>query len=94
MRDEAWGTATAKSDEAPWRRYPHLDAAVETETPNVLASIEKTCRLLEQLLRAGTEREKERARRALIAYARTLELYHQLTNLRDEAVATRGVEAR
>ena len=71
-----------------WQHYPHIDAALETESPAVLASIEKTCRGLDHLLQAGTEREKERARAALIAYARALELYHRLVGLRDDALRT------
>lgn len=74
--------------EAPWQRYPHLDAAIETDTPAVLASIEKTCRELDRLLQAGTERERERARAALVAYRCALELYHQLVDLRDQALRT------
>ena len=82
-------TATAaKADEAPWRRYPHLDAAIETKTPAVLASMEKTRMSIDRLARTGTEREKERARTALAAYARALELYRHLAELRDEAMRT------
>jgi hypothetical protein len=84
--EEAAGIAKAR--EIPWQHYPHLDAAILTETPAVLAGIGKTCRELNRLLQAGTEREKERARVALVAYGKALELYHHLTELRDEALQT------
>jgi hypothetical protein len=75
-----------KANEVPWRHYPHVDSALEMETPAVLGRMEKTCRELDRLSRAGTERERERARVALVAYRRALELYHQLVNLRDEVL--------
>jgi hypothetical protein len=82
--------AAARSNEdsaaASWRHYPCLDAAIETERPAVLASIEKTCGELNRLSRGGTDREKERARTALVAYGKALELYHHLADLRDEAL--------
>jgi hypothetical protein len=75
-----------ESNEVGWRYYPHLDAAIETETPAVLASIEKTCLELKRLLESGNDREKDRARTALVAYGRALEVYHRLADLRDEAL--------
>jgi hypothetical protein len=78
--------ARTNDGDAPWQHYPHLDAAIEAENPAVLASIGKTCAEIDRLLRAGTERERERARAALVAYGRALELYHHLTDLRDEAL--------
>jgi len=71
-----------------WQHYPLIDAALVTESPAVLASMEKTCRMLDHLLQTGTEREKERARAALVAYSRALELYHRLAGLRDDALQT------
>jgi hypothetical protein len=84
----AFAGAAGSSSDAAWRRYPHLDRTLETGTPTVLASIEKTCRELERLIQAGTDRDRERARRALVAYQRALELYHRLTDLREEALTT------
>lgn len=86
MNEEIGLKTTVKADEAPWRHYPNLDAAIETESPAVLASIEKTCRELDQLLQAGTQGEKERARAALVAYERALKLYRHLVDLRDEVL--------
>jgi hypothetical protein len=72
---------------APCRRYPRLDAALETETPAVLESFEPWRSEIERLSRAGTEREQERARAALLAYRRALELYYYLAGLRDQGVS-------
>jgi hypothetical protein len=83
---EGSAAAAAKAGDAPWRRYPHLDAAIEAEKPAVLASIENSRAAIDRLSRTGTEREKERARAALVAYARALELYLHLTDLRDQAL--------
>jgi hypothetical protein len=85
---EETGVKKMTAADVSWHHYPHLDTALETESPAVLASIERTCRGLDRLLQAGTERERERARAALVAYARALELYHRLVGLRDDALRT------
>lgn len=88
MNEEKLKTpVAAKPDEMSWRRYPHLDAALETGAPAVVVNIENTQAEIDRLSRTGTAREKERARTALVACERALELYHQLAALRDQ---TRG----
>lgn len=77
--------AARKADETSWRHYPHLDAALETDTPAVVANIENTRAEIDRLAHTGTVREKERARTAVVAYERALELYRQLVELRDQA---------
>ena len=77
--------AAAKTDDMSWRRYPHLDAALETEAPSALANIENTRAEIDRLSQTGAAREKERARTALVACERALELYHHLAELRDQA---------
>ena len=79
--------AAVKADEASWRRYPHLYAALEAETSAVVANIENTRAEIDRLSQTVTGREKERARVALIAYERALELYRCLAELRDQARA-------
>jgi hypothetical protein len=73
--------------ETPGRRYPRLDAALETETPAILDSFEISRSELDRLSRAGTERERDRARAALLAYQRALEMYYYLAELRDRGVS-------
>lgn len=77
--------AATRSDETSWRRYPHLDAALETDASSVVANIENTRVEIGRLSHTGAPREKERARTALVAYERALELYHHLAELRDQA---------
>jgi hypothetical protein len=79
---------TKPNTPAPCRRYPQLDAALETKDPTIVARMEKTRAGMDRLSRTGTAREKERARAALGAYGRALELYRHLIGLRDETLRT------
>jgi hypothetical protein len=75
-------TEEIRSEPTAARVYPHLDAAVEMGTSPILQRLENTRRELERTLRTAAGRDKERARAALLAYNRTLELYHRLLDLR------------
>jgi hypothetical protein len=78
MRDETSSGTLAE------HTYPYMDAAVETGTSPILEAIESTRSKLDHALRTGTTREKERARAALVAYERALDLYRRLLELRYE----------
>ncbi len=78
--------STARQVETPTRRYPRMDAALETQTPGVLHSFEISRAEIDRLSRSGTERERERAQAVLLAYRRALELYCYLAELRDHEV--------
>ena len=67
-----------------WRRYPHLQAAIETDTATVVAEMEQTRTEIERSTPTGSAREQDRARMALIAYDRALDLYQHLVDRRDE----------
>jgi hypothetical protein len=73
---------------SPRRHYPHLDAAVEAKNPSIVALMENTRAEIDRLSRTGTPREKDRARVALLAYGRALDLYYHLVELRDESLHT------
>jgi hypothetical protein len=73
---------------ASWRRYPHLEAAIESDTAAILANMEQTRTELERLSRTGTAREQARALAALVAYGRALELYRSLADRRDQLLQT------
>ena len=77
--------AAANAAQTSWRRYPHLDAALEMDTPAVVANIENMRAEIDWLSHTGTIRERQRARTALGAFERALALYHQLAELRDQA---------
>jgi hypothetical protein len=81
--DSSAATAT-RAGEAAWRRYPHIEAAIETKSPVILASIETTRIGIVQVSQTGAAREKERANTVLIAYGLVLELYQRLAGIRDE----------
>ncbi len=89
MPNEPRQTAAAAAKTAPtdWRRYPNLDRALLEEQPPVLVRIEQTCRALDAVRRTGSPAEKQRANTALAAYGRALELYHDLVERRDRALA-------
>jgi hypothetical protein len=72
------------STEASWRRYPNLEAAIDSESPAVVAEVESTRAEIESVSRTGGPREKERARTALTAFDRALDLYRHLLQLRDQ----------
>jgi hypothetical protein len=91
MREETGRSpedAATGAEDAPWRRYPHLDAAVEMEHAPVIADMERTWNEMIRVSQAGTAREQERARVVLAAYGRALELYRRLTDLRDQATCS------
>jgi hypothetical protein len=84
MNEEIEVNPSAAAAEPSWRRYPHLEAAIEAESAAVLANMEQTRAEIERIDRTGGAREKERARTALVAYDRALDLYHHLAARRDQ----------
>jgi hypothetical protein len=80
--------APANLQDAPWRQYPHLDAAIEIGNSPVIAQIERTWNEAVRLSESGTAREQERARTVTIAYCRVLELYRRLVELRNQVPST------
>ena len=77
-------TGAANTREASWRRYPRLEAAIESESPAVMVEVERTRLQIESLSRTGATWEKQRANTALMAYDRALKLYGELTRRRDQ----------
>jgi hypothetical protein len=55
----------------------------------LLAKVEKTCRQLDEQLRSGSEADKTRAKMAITAYGRSLDLLHLLTDIRDRSTEQR-----
>jgi hypothetical protein len=80
--------APADMQDAPWRHYPRLDAAIELGNFPVIAQIERTWNEAVRLSQSGTAREQERARTVTTAYGCVLELYRRLVELRNEAPST------
>ena len=73
-------------DDIAWRHFPEFEKILSSEEPSpILAKVEKTCRQLNNILQTGSENDKERARAAMTAYGRSLDLLRQLTEMRDKA---------
>ncbi len=79
-------SGTAQAPETYWRSFPFFETALSSERPPVMEQIESTCRKLDAVIKDGSPQEQARARSAMAAYARTLELYRQLVEIRDRAV--------
>jgi len=72
----AAGPAAAETN---WRHFPELEKlfSSEEEATAVMANIQKTCKRLDELSRTGPAAEQARAKAALSAYSRTLDLIHR-----------------
>lgn len=76
-------------DDIAWRHFPEFEKILSNEAPSpLMTNVEKTCRQLNDVLQAGSENDKERARAAMTAYGRSLDLLRQLTEIRDKASQT------
>jgi len=90
MSEEKGSSVSAAAltvSEERWRRYPHLDAALQIVSPSVLVRMRATHADLQRLVHEGTARERERASLANAAYTQVLALYRQLSELRDGSSA-------
>ena len=68
-----------------WRQFPKFEELLGSETTApFMSKVEKTCRQLNDVLRSGSEAEKTRARQAITAYGRSLDLLRLLTEMRDQ----------
>lgn len=78
--------AAAKLNDAAWRSFPQFEETFKADgLKQICGKIEKTCRQLDQITQSGSTREKARARSAMRAYGRTLELLRKLEELRAKA---------
>ena len=75
--------------ESEWRHFPELEKLFSSEesAASVMAQIEKTCRRLDELIRTGSSAEQARAKAAMAAYGRALDLVHQIRERREQAAA-------
>jgi len=84
-KNPAAGARPAAAEDIAWRKFPQFEKSFD-EVEAALQKIEKTCRQLDQIQRAGTDEEKQRAKVAMAGYARLLELIGHLRDLRDKMV--------
>ena len=68
-----------------WRNYPAVAQVLGPEDSQPLMErMEKNCRRLEEVLASGTPQEQNRARSAMTAYGRTMDLLRRLAQTRDQ----------
>ena len=80
----------ADKNDVGWRKFPEFEKLLSSEEPApFLERVEKTCRQLDELLRTGSETDKARARAAMTAFGRSLDLYRFLAEMRDKTLKTK-----
>lgn len=84
---KAQPAAGARND-VDWRHFPEFEEILSSEAPApLLAKVEKTCRQLNDLVQSSSEADKARAKLAMTAYGRSLDLLRLLTEMRDRSAA-------
>ena len=78
--------ATNDAPDIGWRQFPKFEELLGSEsTAPFLSKVEKTCRQLDDVLHSGSDADKARARQAITAYGRSLDLLRLLSDMRDQA---------
>jgi hypothetical protein len=71
-----------------WRQFPQFEEILSREEPSpLMEKVEKTCRQLNDTIQSGSDADKARARSAMTAYGRSLDLLRLLTEMRNKAAA-------
>jgi len=77
----------AEKDDIGWRHFPEFEKLLSSEEPPaVLTRVEKTCRQLDEVMKSGAEADKVRAKAAMTAFGRSLDLYRGLIEMRDKTL--------
>jgi hypothetical protein len=77
----------ADKDEVGWRHFPQFEMLLSSEEPPpLLGKVEKTCRILDDILKSGSDADKARAKAAMTAFGRSLDLLRALTEMRDKTL--------
>ena len=79
--------ATKAVTEQDWRNYPTVDRLLKEDPTALFSKMEKTCRRLEEFGRGGSAAEQTRAKAAITAYGRTMDLMRLLAETRDKLMA-------
>lgn len=70
------------TEEQVWRSFPQFEKAVDGDAQALIAKIEKTVRRLDEFVRTGDAAEQTRAKAAMAAYGRTMDLYRKLLEMK------------
>ena len=86
MKSSGKEQVAAGKDDIGWRQFPEFEQLLSSAEPApLLSKVEKTCRQLNDLVESGSEADQARARSAMAAYGRSLDLLRILTEARDKA---------
>ena len=87
MKSTTMQSTKDTSEDIGWRHFPQFEELLAQEKPSpFLANVEKTCRQLNDALQSGSQADGTRAKLAMTAYGRSLDLLRVLTEMRDKAV--------
>ena len=76
---------TKDKDDVGWRHFPEFVELLSSEGPApLLAKVEKTCRQLNDIALSGSAPDQARAKAAMTAYGRSLDLLRTFTEMRDK----------
>jgi len=90
MKQTMTKIAPPASEDIGWRQFPMFEELLGHDVPSpLLAKVESTCRQLDNMLKSGSEPDKSRARLAMTAYGRSLDLLRGLTEFRDKTLRQR-----
>lgn len=79
--------ALAEKDDIGWRHFPEFEKLLsDEEPPSLLSRVEKTCRRLDEVMKSGSDTDKARAKAAMTAFGRSLDLYRGLVEMRDKTL--------
>ena len=79
--------AVRAKEDIGWRHFPQFEKLLSTEEPQpLLSKVEKTCRQLDGIIKSGAGTDKERAKAAMTAFGRSLDLLRALTEMRNKSV--------
>ncbi|MFN0171784.1 MAG: hypothetical protein ACKV22_35680 [Bryobacteraceae bacterium] len=70
-----------------WPTYPTVEKVLTEDAQDLFERMQKTCRRLEDFTKSGTPQEQNRARAAMAAYGRAMELLRVLAQARDKLAA-------
>lgn len=75
-------TTAAAANDIGWRQFPEFEKILGDDPGPLLARVERTCRQLNDIIKSGSDADKQRAQSAMTAYGRSLDLLHLLTEIR------------
>ncbi|MBI1352769.1 MAG: hypothetical protein GC160_00375 [Acidobacteria bacterium] len=80
--------AVESAEDVSWRSFPTLEKVFSSDLEGFYARVQETCGELNAIIEGSENpREAARARSAMAAYGKTLELFHEIQSEMDKAGA-------